>query len=178
MKTTKQVIICVICISAALFTGCAALKRAYTVTPTDPVTISQPVYGLGTNAAGVPVVIQTGTTNVTATRAHWQVNSNLAAGLETAKAINSVVPSPLSPIIGGLLGLTTTLLAIYGAKKSGQLTTSNAALAAVVTGVEAFNSLPLKQSIQTLAVANGSQEHLDKTVQAVSAEMPKTGAPN
>lgn len=147
------------------FTGCGSL---YTKSPAPPTVVAQPVYGLTTNAQGIVAIGQVGTTNVLAQSETWQLNTNLANALQTAQAVNAVVPSPVQPIVGGVLGLLATLAGAYGAYKSKQLTLSNAALTAVVAGVEIAGNPAIKQAIQNLAVANGSQPHLDAKVQAVS----------
>ena len=150
------------------FSGCGTVKKLYTQTPGQPVVVSQPVFGLTTNANGVVAIGQVGVTNVTSATETWQLNTNLANALQTAQAVNAVVPSPVQPIVGGLLALFTTLAGAYGAYKSKQLTVANAALTALIAGVETAGNPAIKQAIKTLAVANGSQPHLDAKVQAVS----------
>ena len=178
MKATKSILVLNIFFAAviALATGCAAAKKLYHVTPA-PVVHSQPVFGIVTNSMGVVSVGQVGITNIVSTGELWQVNSNIAANLETAKQINAAVPTPLSPILAGVLGLATTLLGIYGAKKSGQLSVSNAALTAVISGVEAFDIVAQKKTIHAFAVSNGSQDTLDAVVQDVSAQIKEKSQP-
>lgn len=166
MKLNKTLLGIVVASAVAIgVTGCSSL---YTKTPAPPTIVAQPVFGITTNTNGIVVIGQVGTTNVLASSETWQLNTNLATALQTAQNVNAAIPSPVQPIVGGVLGLLATLAGAYGAYKSKQLTLSNAALTAVVAGVETAGNPAIKQAIRTLATANGSQGHLDNTVQSVS----------
>lgn len=159
--------------------GCGSI---YTKTAAQPATV-QPVFGLVHDAAGNVIIGQVGTTNIPPHPSAFVVNSNLQAALDAGQALAGTVatlPTPAAPvgmIASALLGLASLGLGVFARYKSGQLTASNAALTAVVAGVETIGDAMTKQRIQTLAVANGSQDHLDGVVQKVSGAInPETPA--
>lgn len=174
MKTHKYlVLVSTLTLSALLIAGCASLTS-----PGEPqeVSVTQPVFGLDPNTGAV---VQVGTTNITGTITPHTVNSNLMATLQASQAAFTAagsIPSPASPVLFGLsalMGLLGTGATIYAKKKSGLLTTSNAALAATITAIEAAEqAAAIKKAVQLHAVANGSQDFLDQKVQEISFKSP------
>lgn len=151
--------------SILIITGCAG-----TLTKSDPGPrrVSQPVFSVD------PVTHQpyvSGTTNVEVTGPQYVVNPNVAAliaAVQQTLGVAATVPSPLTPVFGGLsilLGGVGAVLGIYAKRKSGELTLSNAALAATATTIEtADNAFELKSNARVAAQANGSQDYLHNQV--------------
>ena len=152
-------------VSIVLFAGCAGML---TKSDPGPRTVQQPVISID------PVTQQpfiSGTTNVTATGPKYEVDPRvaalLAAGQQTLSAA-AAVPSPLTPVFGGLsllLGSAATWLGLYAKRKSGELTLSNAALAATTTVIQtATDAVKLKEAARIASQANGSQDYLHDKV--------------
>lgn len=155
--------------------GCGSV-----LTKGQPKTVStvQPVYSYD---AKTGQIFQSGTTQINTVATPYEVNTNLLAGIQAAQTIlgaGASVPSPASPFLygaGAILAGISGLLGIYAKKKSGELTTSNAALAATITAIEtAQQADAIKKAVQAHAVANGSQDYLDGKVQEISFNTPKS----
>ena len=153
---------------AVITAGCAS-----TLTKTDPGprTVSQPIISVDP-LTQQPVI--TGYTNVTVTGPQYQVSPAVSSSLEAWQAVmlaGAAVPSPASPFLalgGGLLGSISILLGVYAKRKSGELTLSNAALAATTTVIEtANNAADLKETVRQAATANGSQDYLHNKVKGL-----------
>lgn len=151
------------------FSGCAAVqKKLLTETPSAPHTVQQPVFSVD------PVThqpYQSGVTNLVVNSPAYVPNPTIQGYIDAGTAVftsAASVPSPLTPVFGGLALLFAgagSWLGIYAKRKSGELTLSNAALAATTTAIEtADNAVKLKESARVASQANGSQDYLHEQV--------------
>ncbi len=184
MKFTKTLFAAslALCLSAAIFTGCAAAKRAlYTPTPAPPATNSIPVLGITTNpVTGVVAVDVIGYSNIVSTPTNYVPAPRVQAILTTGQAVSTVLPPPWNAVALSALGGLSTILTLWGRKLSKQTTTQQAVIGSIITGVEAAtdasNSVvtanSVKTAIQTAALANGVAGQVHAQVKQITEGAP------
>lgn len=153
------------------------------VTNYVPVVVTNPVVQIVTNTVtGLPV---TNTIYVPVTNyqqvvsVQWQTNfvvspavTNLVA---TGQQVTGLLPPPYGTIAGGILALLAAGAGLLAKAKSGQLSTAQSIVSAVVSGVEAAGDANTKSAIQVAASAAGVQADLHSIVQS-QTESPHPGA--
>lgn len=171
-------------LAAWLLTGCGTFSRgevAAKVTNTVPVqtvTSAQPPPTLE-NPNPPPVVVTNTVLREVVTVVTNSVYSpapNVIAAIETARAVNSVVPSPVSPLIDNALVLVASLLGAAAAWKTrvarnegDKRALADAMLKAAIAGVESVGHEATKGAIANAAAGAGVSAQLDAKVQSVAA---------
>ena len=157
--------------------GCASLVTK-TVAPVQ-VTNSVPI--LVTNAG---VVTTQGYLEVVKSVDHvsYRPSDQVTSTLATAQAVNAAVPSPVSPMIAGVLALLSAGLGTYAKIKSNlanrandNLATATDMLTAVVSGVEAAGAtVAVKPTIANNAKLLNVDRELDIFVQDTVTPKPES----
>lgn len=148
--------------------GCGTIKSLYDISPPQTNIVDIPTITLVTNTSGGFELVETGhklQTNITEA---WTLKTNLTSIVDTARGVNSILPTPAQPIIDVSLWLLTVAATAYGAYKSKKNVTLDKALTSVIVGVERAANAETKTEILTQSRALGVQESLDKKVQALT----------
>ena len=151
----KNTLILLTAVALTLFaaTGCSTLDKvllAPNITPAVTNTVSGAIEPSHTNYVVAPAV---------------------ADGIATANTYAPLIPAPYNLPVTAALALLSAGLGIYARQRNGQLSTANAIVNAVVSGVEAVGHPETKAAIQNAAVAAGVQSQLDSVVQPVGQAM-------
>jgi hypothetical protein len=94
----------------------------------------------------------------------YTVNPDVENGIRTARTIAEAVPSPVSGVVSGFLGLSTAVLGWIAKMKSDKA----ALVPAIIQGVELSQSPDVKQNIETIARAMGVEGKLNEEVKKVT----------
>lgn len=154
-KSKTKIACCVLTLCSVIaFSGCSTVDRALTKPAPAPVT--EPY----TNALGQVVPV---------TYTPVVLNPAIQPYVDTGGAVVNVLPEPYKTVGGGLLALAGALGTLY-VRSRNQLKKVEAVNNSIIAGVDTFaNANPtqapqLKQQIQTIAQAVGTESDLNKAV--------------